>query len=212
MRRIALGFFLACWVFLGPAYSLNVQGIRANDAEVGEKEKGVGAAPIGLIFYTPETVNVAMLKKLLQEADYKDSRIYRVTPTVPLERFFEMAKGVVQKHDVRFVREFVEESPFIGEAWYYGLVSETKEETVIRVTLREKSSTLGVFVACSNLSSLTGLLAELGNEMNGSTHEQELGTLEPSTDPAVQRRLNRLALLLDRYGDSNGTEREEGAS
>jgi len=149
------------------------------------------------LFYTPETINVAMLKRLLSEVRFKDSRVFRIAAGSPLKEAFDKVKRSVLLHDVKMVREFVEEEPFIGEAWFYGKVADGAEEIVMKTTIRADMMTLEVFVGCNNLAGLTGLLAEMGNKVQTMTFGK--GDLEPSTDAELRKRLEAKGNLLDKH-------------
>jgi hypothetical protein len=167
-----------------------------NPGEANMKQRPVDI--VCPIFYTPENVNVAMLKRLMGEVKYKDSRIYDLPYEVHLEEAFELAKEAIQRHDVKFVREFSERGPYIGEAWYYGQTSETEEELVIRASVMEERNILEIFVGCSNLAIMTGLLAELGNNINTIFEERGLGRMEPNTDPDIDGALENIRRLIDK--------------
>jgi len=150
------------------------------------------------IFYTKENVNIAMLKRLLEELKYRDSRIYNIKFISQLEAIYNLANEVVRKHDVRFVREFREKATFEAESWYYGEVKETEEKLVIRIAARESKEYLEVFVASSNLGSMTGLIAELGGELARrikATKGME-GVLVPTTDEWRRDEVEQMKLLL----------------
>lgn len=155
------------------------------------------------IFYTPQTVNVAMLKRLLGDLQYHDSKIYRIADLPTLKTVFNEAKAVVGAHDVKFVREFTEDMPYEGEAWYYGEVSISDEKMVVRVTAREAQQVLEVFVASGNLATQAGLLAELGNELKARFVKHGIMeaaiVLETSLD--VKKEMEKTGLLLDKYAE-----------
>ena len=155
------------------------------------------------IFYTKETVNVAMMKRLLDELDYKDSRIYAARSLKALRTSYEVAVACVKGHDVKFVREFAEQNPYQSETWFYGEVRETDEQIVVRIAARETWQYLEIFVATRNLASMTGLLAELGNEFAKTM--SGLGMIDaltqPRTDDKIREEIGRTQLLLDKYAE-----------
>ena len=146
------------------------------------------------LFYTPETVNPAMLKQLLLKARERDRRVFETPAAASMEQAFAMVRQVIQTHQVRLVRETVEGGGRV--AWYYGLVQGTAEEIIIRVSGRDGLRALDLFVASSNLASLTGLLAELGNQLHRSIPE-----LHASSDPALKAEVARTMALLDETGE-----------
>ncbi len=145
------------------------------------------------LFYTTEGVNPAILRRLLEAATVRDGRVYRIPVALDPRRAYELARDVVQAHDVRFVRELQGPGPVLWlESWYYGKVRETGEEIVLRATSRNDTRTLEVAVACSNLASLTGLLAELGSMLAKTV--KGVGLVR---DPETLARLAADGTLLD---------------
>jgi len=69
--------------------------------------------------------------------------------------------------DIRFVRDFMEKEPWEAESWFYGEVQDTEERLVIKISVNSANQYIEVFVASSNLSSMTGLLAELSSDVMG---------------------------------------------
>jgi hypothetical protein len=156
------------------------------------------------IFYTAQTVNVAMLKRLLGDLQYHDSKIYKISDVPNLKSMFNAAKDAVTAHSVKFVREFTEESTGDTEAWYFGEVQTSGEKMVIRVSSKVSMKFLEVFVASSNLATQTGLLAELGISINSRI--KRLGIVDKDvlleTSPDIKAVMERTALLLDKYAEA----------
>jgi hypothetical protein len=149
------------------------------------------------IFHTAENINVAMLKRLLGEVKYSDSRIFMVPEKVEIRKAIDAAKEAVQRHDIKLVRELNQDKPQVIEAWYYGTTSETKEELILKVSIREESRTLEAFVACSNLASMTGLLAEMSNGITSNFAVRGYGELKASTDQSLKDRITVGGRLVD---------------
>ncbi len=154
------------------------------------------------IFYTPENINVAMLKRLLGEIQYKDNRLYAIPEWTDLTQVYELARQTVSMHDIQLVRSFKDptQGTFLGEAWYYGKTKETHEEILLKAAVREQPRSLEVQVASSNISSLTGLLAEVGNNILKLCQEKGLCTLVPCTDKEWKDYIASCETMLDRYG------------
>jgi hypothetical protein len=166
------------------------------------------------IFYTPETMNVAMLKRLLESLKYSDSKIFQVGSRKELEKAYLLAVDTARGYDIKFIREFKEDNPFMAESWFYGEVKETGEQLVIKVAGGEIQKYLQIFVASSNLASMTGLLAELGAQfrrrMEGkeATAEEKV-VLKPLKDQKVRDEIERSVLLLDKYAESEIGAKDE---
>jgi len=153
------------------------------------------------IFYTEQNVNVAMLKRLVTELRYKDSKIFAIPKTLLPTEAMKMAKAVVESRDVKFVREFFEETPYIGEAWFYGKTKHTLEDLTIRATVREDRGLLEFFVASNNLATLPGLLADLGHGLKKRYAEVKRTKegLTQVTDIKIKDELEKSRLLIDKY-------------
>jgi hypothetical protein len=164
------------------------------------------------IFYTPQTVNVAMLKRLNNDLDYNDSRIFKIGDTQTLKVVYNEAKQVVSKYSVKIIREFTEQVPYEAEAWYYGEVQETMEHMVIRVAARESMQYLEIFVASDNLATLTGLLSELGNQLRSALarHGITEKTVVLETSQDIKAAIEKTNLLLDKYAESELDPGETG--
>jgi hypothetical protein len=156
------------------------------------------------IFFTRENANTAMLKRLIrEELASQDSKVFRYPDGLAPLQAFELCKGVVHLHDVKFVREFIEERPtWLGEAWFYGETKVKGYKIVIRVTVREDSHTSEFFVASSEMEVITGLLAELGHSLNRMLKEKYMGRLkvQPIVDPTLKRDITEQPLLLEKEG------------
>ena len=160
------------------------------------------------LFYTPQTLNIAMLKRLVKDLKEKDSKLFTVGKCMSMEKAFEKTKDVVQGHDVKFVREINSEEQGgvkVTEGWFYGRVQHSTEEIVIKVSTRSDTRTLEVYVASPNLANLTGLLAELGHTVSGSISGSEL-----VTDEEVKATIQKEGTLLDKLSESEvGAESTE---
>ncbi len=179
------------------------------------------------IFYTPQTVNTAMLKRLMGELPYKDSRVFRLPRKQTADKAYDLLKESILMRDVRFVREFVDQPPVIettaaaggaqqppppqeragvfrAEGWFYGRTRAGDEELVIRASAIEQEGVFEVFVAAKNLASLTGLLAELHHNLDQKYKDAKLGPgqIEVVTDQEFLDRLETEGLLIDKYGHS----------
>jgi hypothetical protein len=118
------------------------------------------------IFFTDENINTAMLKRMVEEElDRKDSKVFKLPDGIDPKKTFELGKAAVKYHDVRLVREFVEETPFVGEAWYYGKVKGRDDKLVIKVRVMGVHNILEYYVASGSKLMLTGLLAELKTDL-----------------------------------------------
>ena len=124
------------------------------------------AAVICPIMFTEENINTAMLKRMCaEELDKKDAKAFMIPRGLEPKKAFEIGSAAVKHHDVRLVREFVEETPYRAEAWYYGKVKGREDKLVIRVRVLRAQNAMEFFVASSSKLMLTGLLAELKTDL-----------------------------------------------
>jgi len=160
------------------------------------------------IFFTEENANTAMLKRLInEELGESDSKMFTIPKKLPPADAFALGKGVVRGHDVRFVREFIEADegqPHHAEAWFYGVTKVKKDKMVIRTSVLEDRNTIEFYVASGRMEAITGLLAELGQNLNTALNEKYLGRLSATlvVDPEQQEEVRGLDLLIDKYSES----------
>ena len=179
--------------------------VRFKDAYGNHGQAAMKRRPVDIvcpIFYTPENINVAMLRRLLGESQYSDNRIYAIPEWTDVHMVYELAKQTVGLHDIKLVRDFVDDTQgsFIGESWYYGTTRETHEEILLKASVREQPKVLEVLVASSNISSLTGLLAEVSNNILRLCQERNVCTLVPCDDQQWKTYLASCQSMLDKYG------------
>jgi len=152
------------------------------------------------ILFTEENINTAMLKRMAaEELDKKDTKVFSIPPSLPPQMAFDLAEAAVQHHDVRLVREFTEERPFVGEAWYYGKAKGRDDKLVIRARVLGDKKVLEFFVASSSTLMLTGMLAELKADLNKELGAQR-GTpqVRQLTEPEEVDAVAMVRTLLDR--------------
>ncbi len=159
------------------------------------------------IFFTEENANTAMLKRLIhEELKESDSKLFTIPKMLDAPESFKLGKEVIRSHDVRFVREFIEQeegTPYRAEAWYYGVTKVKKDKMVIRTSIWEDRKTIEFFVAAGRIESITGLLAELGQNLNKALKEKYLGRVsaDPVMDLDEQNEVKGLGLLIDKYSE-----------
>lgn len=119
------------------------------------------------LFFTEDTVNVAILTNLLQtRLIKKDERSYMIPQGISVQDTFQIVKTQIQKHHIRFVSDQInEENQFEGAVWYYGKTKVHQNEFVIVGEVSEQNKYMKVQVACEKEEELTGLLAEIGSDL-----------------------------------------------
>jgi predicted GH43/DUF377 family glycosyl hydrolase len=159
------------------------------------------------IFFTEENANTAMLKRMIhEELKESDSKLFTIPKMLVSPEAFALGKEVIRGHDVRFVREFIEDDeghPYRAEAWYYGVTKVKKDKMVIRTSIWEDRKTIEFFVAAGRMESITGLLAELGQNLNKALKDKYLGRVSATlvVDPEQQEEVKGLGLLIDKYSE-----------
>ncbi|UCH88343.1 MAG: CHAT domain-containing protein, partial [Thermoplasmata archaeon] len=159
------------------------------------------------ILYTTENINTAMLKRLMdEELTIHDSKIYEVPEGIDIQKASDLCKETVQSHDLRLVREFIEDDPEDPEieVWYYGITKVKKNKVVIKSSVRRKTNSIQLFVACTNKQVLTGFLAELGHNLNDKL--KDLGVTSDSIyqvkDSSIRDTISQTNTLLQHtYSD-----------
>ncbi|MEW5761564.1 MAG: hypothetical protein AB1779_12460, partial [Candidatus Thermoplasmatota archaeon] len=154
------------------------------------------------IMYTDENINTAMLKRMIaEELKQKDIKIFAIPFGVSYEHVLDIAKRAVQHHDVRFVREFKELEPFTAEAWFFGKTKERKDRVVIRITVRKETKSIEFFVASDSILVVTGLLAELKNDLNEELKADKVPVkkMPQIISKKVRDEIESRKMLLDKY-------------
>ncbi len=117
-------------------------------------------------FSSPAGANTAMLRRLLrEELIFRDEKYFQFPPTVSPAEVFEACKRAVNALDIRLVREFKSARPYQAEAWYYGETTVSKSQFVIWTIVFGKEGIAMVAASSNAVSSITGLLAELGRRV-----------------------------------------------
>jgi len=116
------------------------------------------------IFFTVENANTAMIRKELdEELIHTDTKVYRYALVLHDEDVFKEVKRTIASYNVKFLMEYVNDDPFLAEAWYYGETKIKGSKVIIKATVNEEDSTVEFLVAASMEMVITGLLAELGH-------------------------------------------------
>ncbi len=155
------------------------------------------------IFFTQETANTAMLKNLVANVlKQQDSKIFNIPEGLPSRDAFEIAKASVSGRSVNFVREFSTPSPFMAEAWYYGVTKVKKQQMVMKVSVLEETKSIEIFAAAHSEEALTGLLAELGHDLTAMLERKGLPAVQITNINIKDSIIHKSSLL---FGDAAGT-------
>ncbi|MGQ9582602.1 MAG: putative Ig domain-containing protein, partial [Thermoplasmatota archaeon] len=162
-------------------------------------------------FVTDQDINVAMLRKMISEFQQHDSKVFNIPEGLWAEDAFRIGMSVIEAHNVRLIREFVEQKPaYHAEAWYYGRTQFKKDQVVMRISVSRETNTLEFFVGSSDLAAITGLLAEFGHELNRRLKnkgiiQQSIRHLDLTEKDRIARRSQ---LLLHRYSEGEAEAEE----
>ena len=125
------------------------------------------------IFFTREEANPAMLRNLVEnKLDCQDNKVYKIPAGMRLEKVFYTVRTVMAGHDIKFVRHVIDKHPFQAEAWYYGVTKVKKHQLVMRIAVLKDKEAIEIYTAANEHSELTGLLAELGHDLEKRFQEQ----------------------------------------
>jgi len=161
------------------------------------------AAVVCPIFHTEEQINVAMLKRMTEgELTRQDRKAFKIPTGTTPEGAFDIGKGVVGYHDVRLIREFIENKPYAAEAWYFGKTKPAGRPIIIRVRVLEDLNILEFFVACDDKRLLTGLLAELAHNLVARQQATKaISSPEPVNNEDVLDQLVKVKPLLSKLSE-----------
>ena len=164
------------------------------------------------ILYTDENINVAMLKRMVdEELPQKDTKVFQLPATLVPDVAFQLAKSAVQHHDAKMVREFTETDPFIGESWYYGKAKGREDRIVIRARILGDKRILEFFVASTSTLMLTGMLAELKSDL--SKELRNLRMKDTMAQVTSQKEVDAVSItmtLLDKASKAEGAGARPG--
>jgi len=156
------------------------------------------------IMFTEQNINVAMLKRMvMDELDKKDAKVFSLPPEVSPDDAFRLGKAAVEHHDMKLVRELINREPFLGEAWYYGVVKgrEDKDRLVARVRVLGDKKILEFHVACSSTLLLTGMLAELKSDLNRELEQTKREAMRQVTSTEEVSAVSQIRSLLDKMAE-----------
>jgi len=153
------------------------------------------------IFFTKEVANPALLRNLVQNVlPHNDAKLYTLPKGLEPKDALLVARETLAGRDVKFVRELSEPAPYIGEAWFYGTTKVKGYQLAIRVSVREETNSIEIFSAAPTPEVLTGILAELGSDLQTKLHERGTPAQQITNITIKDSILNRSSLLLS--GDS----------
>jgi formylglycine-generating enzyme required for sulfatase activity len=127
------------------------------------------------IMKTESDINIGRLKEFIVNLPTKDSRVYEIKSGFNIDKLTSIAREVVEKYDVRHVRNLHTRDGKICEIWYYGNTKVTKDAIIIKISVSTEHSTMELFAATKNAETLTGLLAEIGRDLKNAVESKTSG-------------------------------------
>jgi len=156
------------------------------------------------IFFTRDTANTALLKNLVNtELKCQDSKIFTIPTGLSEQKAFDLAVEAISGRSIHPVRKLSVATPFVAEGWYYGTTKVKKMQMVIRVSVREETRSLELFVAAPVEEALTGMLAELGHEVRDILKKRGMNVVQVTNVTIRDSVLHKTSLL---FGDGDDTE------
>ncbi|MEA1868882.1 MAG: formylglycine-generating enzyme family protein [Euryarchaeota archaeon] len=117
------------------------------------------------IFRTEQDINIGRLKELISGSAFHDSKVYAIQRRIAPSELMGLCESAIQLHDVRHVKTFKTTDEKNYEAWYYGRTKVTKKDLMIKISIRRDTESIEVFAAGDNPGDITGLLAEIGRNL-----------------------------------------------
>jgi len=146
------------------------------------------------LLFTRETANPARLRNLVEnELELKDNKAYQIPPGMQLQRAFDIVRAIMSGRDIKFVREITYKDQY--EAWYYGITKVKKHQLVMCIFVLEGKVVIEVHTASSKHSELTGILAELGHDIEERLKEHGYPVQQITNINIKDSILNRSPLL-----------------
>lgn len=76
-------------------------------------------------------LNIGMRKEFIEVLPSRDSKVYEIQSDFDISRLTNIAREVVEKHDVRHIRTLYTRDGRECEVWYYGKTKVQQENLVI---------------------------------------------------------------------------------
>ena len=117
------------------------------------------------IFHTVNDINIGMLKDFIKNLPWQDHKFYTIPEGLDAKKAIELCRETIQMHDVRHIRTLRTKDDKTCETWYYGKTKVDENDVVINGRTNEETKSIEIFAATPTPKSLTGLLAELGDNL-----------------------------------------------
>ena len=154
------------------------------------------------IFFTPENMNTAALRRLIDDRLHStDLRMFNYPPGLPPQEVLRIGKMALGASGIQLVKEYVvEDHPYQAEVWYYGQTRDEGHPTVARLGVLEANRMLELYSASTVLEPVVGLQAEFSKELERvyTVRHAGMAGMQRSMDQGTRDELERRDLMIDR--------------
>lgn len=120
------------------------------------------------ILQTDSDINIGRLKEFIERFPSRGSKIYEIPQGFDMGKLIPLAREVLERHDVRHVRNLHAGDGNEYEIWYYGKTKVKETYIVIKVSIFTEKRLFELFAAAESAEFLTGFLAEVGRALKRS--------------------------------------------
>jgi hypothetical protein len=151
------------------------------------------------ILKSDSDINVARLYELIGTLPCKDSRIYGIRSAFDVRELKNDLSDAMHKYDIQHLRTIRTSDMDQFEMWFYSRTKVRTDDIVLRLSICSKERTVELFAATDDARSLTGLLADMGREIqkaiekNIKGKEQVYQVFNLSIKDSVVQRSNLLS-------------------
>lgn len=117
-------------------------------------------------------INIARLHQLIDTLPCRDSRGYSIESDFDMSKLKSRLQGAVQNYDIRHLRTLHTNDEEQYEMWFYSSTKVNGSDIVLRLSISSKDRTVELFAATKDAGSLTGLLADMGREVQRSIEKE----------------------------------------
>jgi len=94
------------------------------------------------IMKTYADINICRLKEFIEKLPSQDRRVCEIQRRFEMTGLVSIAREVIEKHDVRYVRTMHTKDGNNYEFWYYGRTKVNKDDIVIKISINNADNSL----------------------------------------------------------------------
>ncbi|MDK2825900.1 MAG: hypothetical protein PWQ63_249 [Methanolobus sp.] len=110
-------------------------------------------------------INIAGLRQLIESLSYKDNRIYSIGSDFDSQGLKNNLLEEILQFNIRHVRTLFTAGDGRCEMWFYSTTKVKSSDVVVRLSIYPAEGYVELFASMEDTKSLTGLLAEMGREV-----------------------------------------------